>query len=458
MKISMRIGSVTPIVLLFTGITFSGAVFSAPVTGDLSGFDDLIAKGRAAFGESDIDRAESAYNQACPADFSNTYAVVKLVTCDNVLASVDEVRGNLARAKQRYLHAVAAAKQAGPAYQPLYCARLIDLGEHYRRQGLAAEAEATLLNSVELARELTGAKPDLLPLALIRLGSVYSESSQPERGRAPLVEAMAINGASRAAGGPAISVTEIASARSALGVIDLIGGHRQESEGNLREAVNLATTALGEDHPVTAAYQTNLAFTLLAERQFDRAGLLLRRAEFVFESRQRPAGPELALICVGMSVVANAEDKAAQAADYARRAISILNLQERMNTRMLAVAQVTLAGVFVRNRNTAEAEKILPAAVESQRQSAVSPLTLAASVQLLGELRAQQRNWHAAETLFREAIAIYGRNSPSGVNPALAPLLRGLADALKHEGGSKQEVRELEARERDIMRSAPRAS
>ncbi len=410
--------------------------------------DELLAQGRAAFLASDLDRAESAYTQACPADLISTYPVAKAVTCENDLASVDEARGNLVRAQQRYVHAASTAEQAGPAYLPLYCARLIDLGEHYHRQGRTAEAEASLLKAIELARKLTAAKPDLLPEALIRLGGLYADTSQPERGRPLLEEALA--------GHPAIVATEIAYAYSCLGMIDLAAGRERESEANLRQAVALATSALGENNPVVAAYQTNLALALLTVRQFDRAGLLLRRAEFIVESHQGAAAAELAPICAELSAVANADGKFAEAEEYARRAISILSLQARPNTRALFASQVTLAAIYLRAHNTLEAEKILPASVEMQRRTAANPLTLAASLQLLGELRTQQRDWRAAETLFREAIGIYEKSSsPADADPAIATLLRGLAEAIKHQGGSKKEVRELEARARDILHAPP---
>jgi len=269
--------------------------------------------------------------------------------------------------------------------------------------------------------------------------------------------------AARDDGRPVPPVTEVAYARKCLGMIDLAAGQPFAAEAGLREAVALATSALGEDHPVTATYQANLALTLLAEGRFDRAALLLRRAEFVIEAKHGVAGPQLAAICAEMSAAASGEGKLAVAEDYALRAISILGQQDKPNTQALSIAQVTLAGVYLRAHSTADAEKILPAAVAAQRQTATNPHTLAASIQLLGELRVQQRNWRAAETLFREAIGIYERGeaaSPGSVDPAVAPLLRALADVLKHEGGSKDEVRALETQARNMQRAvaqAPRA-
>jgi tetratricopeptide (TPR) repeat protein len=429
---------------------------TADVARDLTSvnFDDLVRQGRAAYLASDLNRAESAYNQACPADLVSTYPVARAVTCDNLLASVDEARGNLALAEQRFLSAVAAAEKAGPAYQSLYCAKLIDLGEHYRREGRTVDAEASLLKAVDLARRLTKAKPELLPEALIRLGGLYSDSAQPERGRAPVEEALAIIAAP--GDQPKPPAIEIALAHNALGMIDLSAGRQPEAESRLRESVALATGALGEDHPVTAAYQTNLALTLLVEGQFDRAGLLLRRAQFVVESNRNPPGSELAVIYAEMSAVDASEGRMTQAEDYARRAISILSVQQRPNPRAVSIAQVTLGGIYLRSHDTAAAEHVLPQAVQIQRETAVNPRTLAASVQLLGELRAQQHNWPEAEALDREAISLYEK--AGNTNPAVAPLLLALADVLKHEGGSKQEVRILENQAHTILRSASQST
>jgi tetratricopeptide (TPR) repeat protein len=437
MKTSMRLRTLTASLIISAAPVLAAIGTAAKVPS----FDDLVQQGRAAFLVSDLDRAEAAYNEACPADLVSTFPVAKAVTCENLLASVDEARGNLSRAEQRYLHAVAGAEQAGPAYRPLYCARLIDLGEHYRRQGEPEKAESTLLKAVALARTIGEERPELLPEALIRLGGAYADSSQPERGRAPLAEALMLIDA-----GARPQKTEIACAHDRLGMIELAAGHRHEAESHLRQSVALATEALGEDHPVTAAYEANLALALIVEREFDRAAILLHRAQFVVESKPNRSGSELAAIYAEMSEVTSVEGKTATAEDYALRAISILNMQPKPDARAAAAAEVTLAEIYLRSHDTASAEKILPGAVETQRTSATNASTLASSIRLLGDLRAQQHNWQAAEALYREAIALDEKNG--ACNPALAPLLHALADTLKHEGRSKNEIRSLEAQAR----------
>jgi tetratricopeptide (TPR) repeat protein len=435
MKTSMRLRTLTA----FLFISAAPVLAAIGTAGKVSSFENLVLQGRAAFLVSDLDRAEAAYNEACPADLVGTFAVAKAVTCENLLASVDEARGNLSRAEQRYLHAVAGAEQAGPAYRPLYCARLIDLGEHYRRQGDADNAESTLLKAVALARTIGVERPELLPEALIRLGGAYAASTQPERGRDPLTEALTlINEGARPPN------TEIGYAHDRLGMIELAAGHQREAESHLRQSVALATEALGEDHPVTAAYETNLALSLIVAREFDRAAMLLRRAQFVVESKPNASGSELATIYAEMSEVTSVEGKTATAEDYALRAISILNMQPKPDPRAAAAAEVTLAEIYLRTHDIASAEKILPNAVKAQRASATNASTLGASIRLLGDLRAQERNWQAAEALYREAIELHEKSA--GADPTMASLLHALADTLRHEGKSKDEIRSLEAR------------
>jgi tetratricopeptide (TPR) repeat protein len=389
------------LLLACAGILISlaaGSTADATGLGNSSRFDELIRQGRAAFLASDPDRAESAWKQACPADVA-AYSVAETVTCEDLLASVDEARGNLTRAEQRYLQAVSLAEQAGKAYQPLYCARLVDLGEFYHRRGKTAAAEEVLRKAVDLARQLTATVPDLLPNALIRLGSLDADSARPERGRAPLLEAL------RSTQLPA---AEVASAHNALGKVELASGHADAAEPHLRQAVSFAEATLGEDHPATAAYETNLALALIAGHKLDRARLLLERAEFVLKLNHRAPGLELAAVCAELAGIAVSRGKMAEAEDYAMQSISILDLQPEPHGVTVAAAKVTLASVYLRLNDLQAADRILPDAIEVERQSAVNPQTLAASIQLLAQLRAEQHDRRSAEALYREAANIAG--------------------------------------------------
>ncbi|HVW07520.1 MAG TPA: tetratricopeptide repeat protein [Bryobacteraceae bacterium] len=382
----------------------SRAVATGP--GNPSRFEELIQQGRAAFLASDADRAESAWKEACPSEVPAAFSITEAVTCANLLASVEEVRGNLARAEQLYRYAASLAEQTGKTYQPLYCARLIDLGEFYHRRGKPADAEDTLQTAVDLARRLAASVPDLLPKALIPLGSLYADSAHPERGRAPLTEAMEF---------AQLPAADIAAAQNALGKVELASGRPDTAEPYLREAVRFAETNLGEDHPATAAYETNLALALIAERKPDRAFLLLRRAEVILKSNNRAPGLELAVVCAELAGLAAGEGKLAEAEDYATRSLSILGVQPESHAIAAAAAKVMLASVYLRLHDLPAAESILPGAVEVERQTAINPQALAASLRLLAQLRTQQHDRKSAEALHREAANIKGlEGAPHG--------------------------------------------
>ncbi len=404
-------------------------------------YEDWVRQGRAAFLAGDPDQAEFAYRQACAVTAGNPHPLAREITCENLFASIDEARGNTVRAEELYARAVSDAERAGVAYLPVYCARLIDLGEYYRRHGKDESAEGSLLKATALARRLPE-YGELLPEALTRLGGYYAQSPQPERGRAPLTEALSLLAGNRASATPA---SQIAFARGALGMIDLVAGNFSAAEASLRQSVAIATTALGEDHPVTAGYQTNLALVLIAERQFAGAGLLLRRARYLVEKSRSPWEPQLAAIFSELSSVASGEGRPTDAEEYAQHALSLLQRQSESDPVRIASAQVALAAIFLRRHDLSAAEAILPDTVTDQRRMGIHAAALANSVQLLGDLRQQQHNWSAAEALYREAIAL--RKDTGADSPAL---LRSLAEAVKRRGGEKQEIRALEARARAV--------
>ncbi len=446
-----------PIIHIAFTIAFAGFSFASRSDAPIA-FDDLVKEGRAAFLASDLDRAGSAYDRACPADSLGSLPVARAVMCENLLASVDEARGNLARAEQRYLHAVTSADQAGSAYRPLYCARLIDLGEHYRRQGQFSLAEATLVKALEIARQVVNAKPDLLHEALIRLGGLYSRSAQPERGRAPLTEALTSanpdEDTQTAALPTTVPPTEVAYARDSMGIIELAAGNLNAAEAELRASADLAARTVGEDHPVTARYQTDLALALLVRGRYSAADLLLRRVRFVMESQPRPSLSELAAVFSELSAANAGEGKMAQAEEFAQHAITLLERLPQRDERVLAMAQITLAAARIGAHDAAAAELVLPGAVAALRTMPANPNTVASAVALLGRLREQQQNWRAAEALYREALDIYAKQGSGDSSPVVVPILRALANTLRHERASKQEIRELEARARNILRAS----
>jgi tetratricopeptide (TPR) repeat protein len=395
-----------------------------------------------------------AAGPCAPALTSNS-TLATVAACNHKLAGIDYARGRLDQAEAHYRQAVAAWEQTGDAYLQPWAITLMDLGQLYRRQRRTADAEKQLRQAIGIARRIESKHPELYPEALSRLGGVYGESDQSERGRPLLNDAIARLG--RLGAG---ETAELASAHSALGMIDLATGHLSTGESNLRKAVDLAASSLGEDDPETATLQINLALALVLEGQFERAELLLRRARVVVENRA-PArdgrlDTRLATIFAEFSAAAAGQNKLALAEDYAQKELALLTSQSIPDQTGIALAQVNLGNIYVRQKKIDEAERVLPAGVATERRVATGERILADGITRLAELRVLEQSWCDAEALYREAIGLYeSRLGPQ--NPQIAPVLRAYAGVLKRAGGSKSEAKSIEARAKAIMNSAPRA-
>jgi tetratricopeptide (TPR) repeat protein len=407
-------------------------------------FENLLREGRAAYLGADVRSAEEYYRKACPADLLSSFPPNKLAACEHHMAVVDEAQGRNEIAEQRYLRSLRAWERCEPGVRAAHVTTLMNLGEFYRQRRRFADSERILLHSVELAR--TGEKdtPHQIPETLSRLGGLYGNTQDPERGRAPLLEAIAGFG-KLATPEPA----ELAYARNALGMIDLYAGRREAAEANLRDAVRLATASLGEDHPETAVYQTNLALALILRGQPERAEPLLRRARFIIETRAGPSDKRLGVVFAEMAGAALGQNRFAIAEDCARQALALLTRQPESDPLAVALANVNLASIYLRERKWDEAEKILPDAVAEERRALENRGVLADGIRHLAELRAAQRAWPEADELYREAIGLY-ESKLGPENPEIAPVLRAYAEVRKHNGASKGEVKTLETRAKTI--------
>ena len=279
-----------------------------PATAEDS-FDRLMREGHDAYLAFDTERAAGSYTKACSGDLP----VTRLAECSHYMAGIEQARGHIAQAEGLYLRALAQWDEAGRGYLAARSTTLENLGELYRQNKRPGDAEKRFLEAIDIART---------PEALSRLGGLYGESDRPERGRRLLEEA--IDGMAARAPQPS---AQLAYAHNALGMIDLAAGQFASGEAHLREGVGLASTALGEDHPETAAYQTNLALALILEGRFDRADTVLRRARYVVETRLGSSDAKLGVILGELSAAAAGENKLALAEDYAQREISVMSRQ-----------------------------------------------------------------------------------------------------------------------------------
>jgi tetratricopeptide (TPR) repeat protein len=232
-------------------------------------------------------------------------------------------------------------------------------------------------------------------------------------------------------------------------MLELSSGHYKSGESDLREAVSLAEASLGEANPETAAYATNLALSLLIQGQYSRAETLLRRARFVTESRFGPDSLELVNVLGELTSVETGLGRFQLAEDYGSKALLILNSHLPADSWEIVFTKVNLGALYLREHKIAEAQTILPGAVEAERHFLPEGRTLGDGLRNLAVLRVQQHAWDDAEALYREAIGLYERKL-GAEHPDLAPVLREYAGVLKHQRASRAQVRSIETRARAI--------
>ncbi|HXJ38125.1 MAG TPA: tetratricopeptide repeat protein, partial [Bryobacteraceae bacterium] len=181
---------------------------------------------------------------------------------------------------------------------------------------------------------------------------------------------------------------------------------------------------------------------------------LLRRAQYVVEKLPGAPGTQLGLIYTQLSAVAMQRNKLAVAAEDGKKALDILAHQKWPDERGIAAAQVNLAEVYLRAKRLKEADQLFSEAIPKERQLAPQTRLLADGIRRLASLRAAQQRWREAQELLREAIGIYELRLGAD-NPVLVPALRDYAEVLKHDGGSKAEIRDVQTRARSILGFAP---
>jgi len=414
-------------------------------------FNTLIGQGRAAFRAWDLDSAQAVYAQACPEGQVALFPLPKIAVCEHELGTIAEAHGNDEEAGSRFVKALAAWEKLGRPYLADNIATRTNLGALYRNRHRLADAEEILSQALALARTLDGPDRQLYAMVLSRSGSLYVDLGRPDRARPMLEEAIA---GLRALTPP--NAPELALAYSSLGMLEIGSGHYKSAESDLREALALAGDSLGETSPETAAYAANLAVALMAQGQYNRAATLLRRARFVIESRLGPDSVQVVNVLVELTSAETGLGRFRIAESCGDRALSILNRRGSDSSPEIALTNVTLGSLYLREGKTAEAEKILPAAVEEERRLLRDERALAAGIRDLAVLRVQQHAWNDAESLYREAIGYYERRIGAG-HPDLAPVLREYAAVLKHRGASKTEIRNIEALARAIGDPAVRS-
>ncbi len=420
--------------------SLTGTASAAP-----TGFNEAIVQAHAAIARFDLESARSLVKGACQGELSAAIPTPRAAICETEAGEIEKSARNIEGAEASYRRALAIWDRLAPDYGLYHAATLLDMGTMYLTPQHLVEAEPLLTQAFALVyREKGGEENQALVAAVTsRLGRFFGDSGLPERGRPLLNASIAILRRLKDA-----APSELAYAQGSLGMLELRAGNFTTAEPNLREAVSLATIALGEDNPETAIFESNLGVALYLEGHYGRAEVILHRARHVAE-RRLPGSYELGTMLASLTVIEAAGGEYAKAEADGEEALDILSKHHSGDLEM-AFAQVGLATACLRAGKIARASSLLPEAIAVERLSAHDPrmrnqLVLASSIHVLGEVRAAERNWAEAKALYGEAIAIY-ESAPQPRSSELATVLHEYAGVLKQSGAPRADVKDAEAK------------
>jgi tetratricopeptide (TPR) repeat protein len=343
------------------------------------------------------------FTLACLGPESKT--LIAQAVCEHLSGVRDNTARQFSTAEAHYRKAVALFPQLTPRRKDLEAISMISLADLLGATGRIEEAEKLMKEAGEIA------PPKVMPSALGHLGALYGRTADPERGRPLLTEAIRIFEQ------PEFSKPgELAYAYNALGMMDLAAGKYTAGESGFRKALELGAP------PETIDYQTNLALALYMEGRSNQAEILLQRARPGADEQQNAA------ILADLAVVESALNRFGTAEDIAEQALAALRRGHAEDSPEVVAMQVSLGSIYLREHKTREAAKILPRAVELERGMAIDARLRGDGIRRLADLRAQQRHWAEAASLYREAIALYEERFGS-THPDIDPLRREYASA-----------------------------
>jgi len=137
-------------------------------------FDKLIEKGRAALVIYDVNAAEKAYAEACPAEIAESLPPDEIAFCEHGWGVISDLRGQSDEAAGHYIKALANWEVLGGSFLTHRIKTLTALGASYRRQGRVTDAERVLSEAFALAKPFAQSDPELTDGAQ-PMGALYGE-------------------------------------------------------------------------------------------------------------------------------------------------------------------------------------------------------------------------------------------------------------------------------------------
>lgn len=308
-------------------------------------------------------------------------------------------RADYAQAERLFGEALAIWRSLGPPYEGHAASTLVNMGEALSQAGKRHESITALEQALLLNRSSLGPKHTRTVFTLNSLGHAYQFVNELERSEAVFAEALAIE--------RELYPNDALVGQTLLGISLL--RRRQErfdealqvGEASLRALLQARGEASTE---AAVAYENVAALHLLSGRPV-RAIPLFRKARFMYEKALGASSPVLASVISQEGLALLEDGQMRQAEITMTKAIGLLAGTGPSGEYRLAVAEMNLGLLRLRQRKLVESERLLTHALKVQDQMPTPPTySLAAAMRALAQLRkVQRRDIESAELMARAA-------------------------------------------------------
>jgi eukaryotic-like serine/threonine-protein kinase len=239
-------------------------------------------------------------------------------------------------------------------------------------------------------------------------GEIYRSLGLHDQADEAFQRALAAAGEAGASDSPLLR----AAALGRLGTLRRVQSELAEAEALLREALELRTRELGEDHPEVAELLDALGATLSEQRRQDDAEPLLLRALGIRRAAHGELHDDVAATLTNLAEVALDRDDFARAEELSRQSLEIREAILPADHPALGKARSRLSRVLVRLDRLDEAEELQHQVVEANLRvlGADHPDT-AISLSNLGQLQHQKGDLDEAAATLRRALEIRRREA-----------------------------------------------
>jgi tetratricopeptide (TPR) repeat protein len=196
----------------------------------------------------------------------------------NTLASVYDLEGRTAEARQLYARCVEIARKTSGPDDPSLADALDNLATADHLLGKLAEAEASYKEALAIREKVADARPADIAPTLHNLAALYIDQKKYPDAEALLKRALTIREASLGAEHP-----DVASTLEAIGWMYRLQGKAAEAEATLKKAMALFELDLGKDHPHVARCCSKLGRLNLDQGDHVEAEECCKRAVDVYE-------------------------------------------------------------------------------------------------------------------------------------------------------------------------------